>query len=181
MKKRRTLIISLLLVAAIVLGVGYALDTSTLTINGSAHVTPDQANLKVEFTAVDDEDGINYATGSLGAIPTEATIDATGFTTAGQKETVTYTITNNGEYDAMIKLNHVLPNHSSGEPFHVTETFKEIDGATPLTKDTEGNYILKKGESILAEVTVELEVTPIEFVESEIKITVVATALHTVG
>ena len=40
MKKRRTLIISLLLVAALALGVGYATITRDLSVQGTAKSTP---------------------------------------------------------------------------------------------------------------------------------------------
>ena len=48
MKKRRTLIISLLLVAALALGIGYAALSSTLQINGV--IENDPANVNVVFT-----------------------------------------------------------------------------------------------------------------------------------
>ena len=49
MKKRRTLIISLLLVAALALGVGYAALSSTLQVNGV--IENDPANVNVVFTS----------------------------------------------------------------------------------------------------------------------------------
>ena len=48
MKKRRTLIISLLLVAALALGIGYAALSSTLQVNGV--IENDPANVNVVFT-----------------------------------------------------------------------------------------------------------------------------------
>ena len=48
MKRRRTLIISLLLVAALALGIGYAALSSTLQINGV--IENDPANVNVVFT-----------------------------------------------------------------------------------------------------------------------------------
>ena len=50
MKKRRTLIIALLLVAALCLGLGYAAMTKVITVNGDGILNADNSNLKVVFT-----------------------------------------------------------------------------------------------------------------------------------
>ena len=50
MKKRRSLVISLLLIAALAIGVGYAaINDIPLDITGTAEVAADQANFKVIF------------------------------------------------------------------------------------------------------------------------------------
>ena len=57
MKKRRTFIVSMLLVAALALGIGYAALSDTLDINGTADVNQSQAeadfDLNVYFSAVE--------------------------------------------------------------------------------------------------------------------------------
>ena len=44
MKNRKTIVVAFLLVAAMLLGVGYAALTDTLTIIGNAHIDVDTAN-----------------------------------------------------------------------------------------------------------------------------------------
>ena len=51
MKKRRTLIISLLLVAAIALGIGYASHTADITIGGMVNVDPNPTDFSVVFVS----------------------------------------------------------------------------------------------------------------------------------
>ena len=170
MKKRRTLIISLLLIAALALGIGYALEATYLHIDGIARVTPDQNNLKVEFTnATPDASagGTHYVTGALGSKTTEATIDATGFTTKCQSGTVTYTIQNNGAYIANVSVDAVIPTHAADEAFHV-----EVN--LPDDTDNDDVVTLNPGESTTVEVTVTLKVSPLEEKEATIKVTLKA-------
>ena len=60
MKKRRTLVIGLLLVAALCLGIGYAALTDDLIINGKAQFDPevavDELDVDVKFIAATDND-----------------------------------------------------------------------------------------------------------------------------
>ena len=122
MKKRRTLIISLLLIAALALGIGYAGYTIDLDIDGSAAVTTDPTDLQIEFVAYDAENAAlttdpTLAVGTLSDTnKLRAQIDANGFTEGGQSVVVTYRIANIGSYDANIAPEVVLPSHSeSGE------------------------------------------------------------------
>ncbi len=55
MKKRRTLIISLLIIAALALGIGYAGQTSRLMINGSGNIEADANNFKLVFVGAKDD------------------------------------------------------------------------------------------------------------------------------
>ena len=181
MKKRRTLIISLLLIAALALGVGYAVNATHLYIDGTARVTPDQNNLKVVFdsTVNPTSTAPTLATGALNSTnKTEATIDAVGFTTGGQTATVTYTIKNEGVYDAVMDIATTLPIHAGDEAFHVTSELVDHN-STALSTDTSGKYIIKAGQSIQAQVTVTLTETPIDMKEATIKITITANALTT--
>lgn len=72
MKKRRTIIISLLLVAALALGVGYAYTTGVASVNVTASNTPDAIDLE-------------FATGGVcKIIDTEGTPEAIGKSTVGE-------------------------------------------------------------------------------------------------
>ena len=74
MKNRRTVVVAFLLVAVMLLGIGYAALTDTLTIIGNAHVDLDTANKtfdeRIYFSAAE-------ATSSTG---TGATADVASYT-----------------------------------------------------------------------------------------------------
>lgn len=102
MKKRRTLIIPLLLVAALTLGIGYAALSDVLDIQGTAEISAGIAeeafNQDVYFSAVAPGTGI---TASINPDNNDkATFTATGFSQVGDKVTVTYTIKNDSEHYA---------------------------------------------------------------------------------
>ena len=102
MKKNRTLIIGLLLVAALALGIGYADLTSRLLFRGSANIVADANNFKLEFTKVEDDD----ADSDYGSIvsATEATFNISHIDVIGETITFTYTIKNTspGQFKAYL-------------------------------------------------------------------------------
>jgi len=53
MKKRRFVVLAFMLVAAMMIGVGYAVLTGTLRADGIVHVGLDNSNLKVKYTTTD--------------------------------------------------------------------------------------------------------------------------------
>ena len=104
MKKRRNLIISILLVAALALGVGYASLTDTLDIQGTAEVNQAAAeesfNQDVYFSAV--STGTGY-TASINADNNDkATFTVTGLKDKGETISITYTIKNDGDLPAVV-------------------------------------------------------------------------------
>lgn len=112
MKKRRTLIISLLLVAALSLGIGYAALSDVLDIQGTAEISAGIAeeafNQDVYFSAVNPGSGI---TASINPDNNDkATFTATGFSQVGDKVSVTYTIKNDSEHYAAAVTPKLLQN-----------------------------------------------------------------------
>jgi len=113
MKKRRTLIISLLLVAALCMGIGYAELAGELKINGNASVTAADVTLiwsesNAVATAADITTDTRQAEfeGSVDAGDpgeSEITIRATGF--RDKDDTVVFTLTaqNNGNVPVKLK------------------------------------------------------------------------------
>ncbi len=102
MKKRRTLIISLLLVAALTLGIGYAALSDVLDIQGTAEISAGIAeeafNQDVYFSAVTHSSGM---TASINADNNDkGSFTATGFSQVGDKVTATFTIKNDSEHYA---------------------------------------------------------------------------------
>lgn len=107
MKKRRTLVISLLLIAALALGIGYAGVSTQLKIIGTA--SSDQQAIDVVFTAgkiktalSDDNDVKANILAKSDAAFTAETIEVKpvvkGLTHKGDSITFTYTISNNNDY-----------------------------------------------------------------------------------
>ena len=109
MKKRRTLIISLLLVAALVLGIGYASITRDLSITGTAKSTP--ADIDVVFTdgttvvsansPTDDtaRESAIVAASSVGSVGDKViSFNAFGLTNPGESVTAVFHVVNNNSY-----------------------------------------------------------------------------------
>lgn len=138
MKKRRTLIISLLLVAALTLGIGYAALSDVLDIQGTAEISAGIAeeafNQDVYFSAVNPGKGI---TASINQDNNDkATFTATGFTQVGDVVSVTYTIKNDSEHYAANVTPKLLQN-SNEEFFKITSdwasTMQTINASSEKT------------------------------------------------
>ena len=107
MKKRRTLIISLLLIAALCLGIGYASITRDLYVQGTAKTTP--ADINVVFTdgtSVTDAEAADVAreTAIMAASSVGSTGDkvisfnAFGLTNPTESVTAVFHVKNNNSY-----------------------------------------------------------------------------------
>ena len=155
MKRRRTLVISILLVAALCLGIGYAALTDTLTIGGNANVKPHAENLKVEFTDITE---IKKCTAAIQTDKTVASFTTTQLLTTGDTASAKFTVTNNSpELSATIDAPVITNNNT--EYFEITTDF-------PAAGKT-----LAKGESMQFTVTVKLIKTSVEEQACEFTIT----------
>ena len=167
MKKRRTFIVSMLLIAALALGIGYAALTDVLDINGTADVNQSQAeadfDLNVYFSAVSkihDDDKVSITDGDN---------DMASFTInslKGKDDTAsfTFTITNDSDLDAM-----------------VTPTFAADGNTNPTYFSIESDWAgqpreIKAGESDTYTVTVTLLATPTETIHGSFHIELTAVA-----
>ena len=100
MKKRRTLIISLLLVAALCLGIGYAAFSSTMTMNGEAQMggIASQVNFKsATVNAASTATAVNTTVSGEGSKSLE--IDFDGFIHASHYVLVDIVIENPHDFD----------------------------------------------------------------------------------
>ena len=144
MKKRRTLIISLLLVAALCLGIGYAAVTDTLTINGSASL--DGSELVEEF------DGDVY----FSAYP-EASGKLTESTLSADKDTATFAVEGLNQIGETVVLNYTIKNEYknpvwvslSGDPANASNQYIAITHDFPAEAQE-----LASGATIDVQVTV---------------------------
>ncbi len=166
MKNRKTVVVAFLLVAAMLLGVGYAALTDVLDITGSADVNRSAAeeayNEDIHFTAAVANEAGNTA--SVNADNNDkASFTANTLKGKGDKATFTFTITNAGDLSAK-----VTPSISS----NTNETyFKITSDWAGATKD------LNAGGDLNYTVTVELLETPTDTISGSFIIELTATTV----
>jgi len=151
MRNRKTVVAAFLLIAVMMLGVGYAALTDVLDITGSADINQSAAeeafNEDIHFSnAVANEAG---NTASINPDNNDkASFTANTLKGKGDKATFTYTIVNDGDLDAVI-----TPSISSNTNTTYFKIYSDWNGA-----DTE----LAAGASVTYTVTIELLETPTE-------------------
>ena len=169
MKKKKSFIALALVVAVLVLGVGYALTTIDLKVNGDITVSPDDSNFDVNFT-----DASITTTGTLtGKTDTAdkgngktATLSVKTLKTVGEKVVAEYTITNNSKAG----INATLSNPTATQ---TDDTAKDYYTVTATLADA--NPIAPNGTKKLT-VTVELVKAPLEEVTGNFTVTFNASA-----
>ena len=142
MKNRRTVVVAFLLVAAMLLGVGYAALTDTLTIIGNAHVDLDTANKtfdeRIYFSAAEATSTTGSGTtADVASLSGEKSDDATytvnKLAITGEKSVFTFTIKNESNVDAKItaattKLSGAAnPSNSNEDKFLVEYSYPDGD------------------------------------------------------
>ena len=157
MKNRKIVVVAFLLIAVLLLGVGYAALTDTLTIIGNAHIDVDTANKtfdeRIYFSAAEATSSTGTGTTADTASYTadDATYTANKLAIKGEKSVFTFTITNVSNVDAEITVNTKKlsgdnnPSNSNTEKFTVEYSYP--DGMT----------IAKNGGTITVVVTVTLK------------------------
>ena len=154
MKNKKKVVVAFLLVAVMLLGVGYAALTDTLTIIGNAHIDIDTANKtfdeKVYFSASEatSTTGTGSTADTASHTADDATFTANKLATVGQQSVFTFTITNDSNVDAVIsvaatKLSGAAnPSNSNTDKFTVEYSYPD------------GMNIAKNGGNIDVVVTV---------------------------
>ena len=137
MKNRKRIVVLFLLVAIMLIGVGYAALTDTLTIIGNAHIDIAQAETtfdsKVYFTA--SEATSSTGTGSTTDVAShsadDATFTANKLAVLGEKSVFTFTIKNDSNVKAIISVagtklsGAVNPSNSNEDKFTVEYTYPD--------------------------------------------------------
>ena len=169
MKNRRNVVIAFMIVAVMLLGIGYAALSDTLDITGSADVNQSAAeeafNEDIYFSAA-----VANETGNTASVNADnndkASFTANTLKGKGDKVTFTFTITNDGDVAADVtpKLNATLGNTNS-EYFSITSDW----GGSTKTLDAHS--------SITYTVTVELLKTPTETISGSFLIELVAVSV----
>lgn len=159
MKKKRGTLAILLILAILVLGIGYAATTATLKVNGTLGATADNANFKVYFgsaeagTAMNGDKELTSANVSAGVDSVNnklAKFSVTGFTARNDTVTFTYVVKNdsadlNANVEAVVASDFTHNDH-----FTVTAKFGDSSTAT-----------IKHGETATLTVVVNCSKTPI--------------------
>lgn len=168
MKNRKSVIVAFLLVATLLLGVGYAALTDELTINGTAKVDATKAEevweAKVYFSASE----VTSSTGSGTTADTVShTADAATFAVnklalKDEKVVFTYTIKNDSDVDAVISVK------STSE----TDTLEKFTVAYAYPN----GMTIAAGQSITVTVTVTLDENIVDTTEASFSLVLTATA-----
>ncbi len=167
MKKKRTVYIGMfVLLAVLMLGIGYAAISDNLNINGDILASPSDANFNVKFdSTVEPTFTKTRDTSTVSATIASdlvAKIDVKGLTTTHDTITATYTIKNaSAELGANIGVGNII--NSNPDYFDVTATI--------------ANNTIAAGNSTTVTVTVKLIKTPVEQQKAGITVAVTATAI----
>ncbi len=164
MKNKKIFVGIALLIVVLLIGIGYAAITDSLSITGTATTAVDDENFKVVFTGE-----TNPATATDGVTATAvdgaktATLDVTGLSTKGDSKSATFTIQNRSEeLKALVKVNTKTIENS--EFFTVDATVADTSALGPDATTT-------------VTVTVTLNKTPIDVVNGRINVELGATAV----
>ena len=143
------IISAIVIVAVLMIGVGYAaINSIALQITGQLAAAPSDANFTVKFTTASPSEGNIVATVTGDKT---ATLNVQGLTAKGDKAVATYTIQNTSE-DLSANLTAAASNQND-EYFTVSTSFSETS--------------IAKGETSTLTVTVELIKTPVEGEEKD--------------
>lgn len=117
--KKNKILTGILLVAFMVVGVGFAAITKNLEVNGTATANVNDDNFVVEFTSVD-ESGLATIDSSDAK---KATITiSSGFTKAGDTKTVKLTVTNKSETATKLNASLATPTITNDNETYFTVT-----------------------------------------------------------
>ena len=153
MKNRKFVVVAFVVVAAMLMGIGYAALTDTLTIIGNANVDLNGANQvfdeRIYFSdaqvikGVENKDLVSFTAD-------DATYTVHGLATIADEAIFTFTITNDSNLDALISVEATKKdgeaNPSNSNPSAFTVSYAYPDGM----------LIAKNGGTIDVEVTVKL-------------------------
>lgn len=167
MSKQKKITLGVILLAVLLMGVGYAAITNvTLTIGGTAKATADQENFKVYFTGETIANSTNAAA-TVTAKSTSATVNFSGMKTVGDEEYAileiengsngvpaqSINVTTSGADTSIIDINAVMCNQAG---IAITE------------------YAVASGNKTYVRVSAKLLKTPTEDVSTPVEVEIVA-------
>ena len=143
MKNRKTIVAMFLLVAVLLLGVGYAALSDTLTIIGNAHIDINAAgntfDEKIYFSAsaAVSSTGTGTTADVVSHSADDATYTANKLAVKGEKSVFKFTIKNDSNVDAIISIKPTKlsgdgnPSNSNAAIFGVTYEYSATDMIVP--------------------------------------------------
>ena len=178
MKNRRTILVTFLILAALVMGAAYAALTDNLFIKGEATLatTSAQTNFDADVyfsaAAVASTNGSNTATADSAVIgqtdKDSATFYVKSLGNAGETVTFKFTIKNDStEFDAVVSLETGYPTTNSAELFTITYSIEQGVANT-------GAITVPAGGTADVYVTVTLKGTPTENTSADFNVNLTA-------
>ena len=167
MRNRKRIIVSFMIVACLLMAVGFAALTDTLNINGEAEVDFTSANSGFDADVYfSDAAAANNGDSAVVTVdPDIARFSVRSLTAKGETATFTFTVANDNEFTAYVKVNNDKSLNNNTEYFAVTmdqTTFEvEAGGTTTFTVTVE---LLKTpqldtlGDKVTASFVLELDV-----------------------
>ena len=169
MKNRKVVVIAFLVVAAMLMGIGYAALTDTLTITGDlkADTSVSQpefdADIYFSSTSIVSDDTGNMAASQILEGRDDAKITAQHFTTAGQKVKVKFTIANDStEFAARLTPTALNVTNGTEGTENEHEAIFDVVWSWNENSVDQSTFDLQPGTSKDLWVTIELSVTPTE-------------------
>ena len=150
MKNRKFVVVAFLVVAAMLLGIGYAALTDTLTIIGNAHIDHDVANKtfdeRIYFSAAEatSTTGTGTVADTASYNSDDATYTANKLALVNEVSVFTFTIKNDSNVDAIISVadkklsGDANPSNSNAEKFEVTYEYPDGQTIAKLSISHEG-------------------------------------------
>lgn len=153
MKKRRTMIISLLLVAALALGIGYAAYTVNLEVSGVVSAGAPAPLVTFETVTVGEKtesvtSGNNFGIGATGGQSIDLNVG--GLRNKDDKVVVTYTVKNGHDFDVTVNNPTVVYTNTDGNNYNSNISI------TPGSWDDLTDGKIPSGETATFTVTVQL-------------------------
>ena len=152
MRNRKTVVVAFMLCAVMLLGIGYAALTDTLTIIGNAHIDMNQAQVNFDemiyFSAA--EAVTNPTADAVSFSADDATFTANKLATKGDKAVFKFTVQN----DSNVSINFVAENTKlSGDPNPTNSNTSKFNVTYEYSID---NQVIPSGGSMDITVTVEV-------------------------
>ncbi len=169
MKKKSMLILAILLMS-----IGFASISTTLIINGNAKVSENQDDFSVIFTAAD-IDGVNVYNKVISADKKTITFETGELKTLNQTSTLNYEITNNSsQYDAEVNITCVASSESSVKYTSATNMLEGNSSKVLARNSLKGTLTITLEKLPIEEVTEKyicnLEIAAIERTETGVEI-----------
>ena len=141
MKKKRNIIISALIIALLLMAVGYSSFTSELTINGNAEITGEWGVkiTKVDIDFVSEGCDPGYPTFTNSTVTFDAKLEK-----PGDKVNYLITIENTGTIDATLASMAFVPDDMNGSPaiqYEIIGPDKDLPGGATTTLEVAATYL----------------------------------------